>query len=152
MVLLFQGGDKDALNWWYLCLWSETEHVSFKYKCHCQNSINKVNRMGQWVVLDEHLTWKPHISHVARKIYKAVGILYKVSFFLSKLSLHTLYYSLVYLYLFYCIAVWGYIYPTNLKRLVILQKLVRIVNKDAFNTHTDPIFAELKLLKVDQIF
>ena len=42
---------------------------------------------------------------------------------------------------------WGSTYPTSLKRLVTLQRsVVRIVNKDAFNTHTD-----LKLLKVDQI-
>ena len=29
---------------------------------------------------------------------------------------------------------------------------MRIINNDAFNSHTDPIFAELKLLKVEQIF
>ena len=45
---------------------------------------------------------------------------------------------------------WGSTYPTSLKRLVTLQRsVVRIVNKDAFNTHTDPI--DLKLLKIDQI-
>ena len=48
---------------------------------------------------------------------------------------------------------WGSTYPTNVKGLVILQKrVVRIVNKDAFNAHTNSIFAELNLLKVDQIF
>ena len=29
---------------------------------------------------------------------------------------------------------------------------MRIVKKDGFNAHIDPIFAELKLLKIDQIF
>ena len=48
---------------------------------------------------------------------------------------------------------WGSTDPTNLKRLAITQKrVVRIVNKDAFSAHTDPLFAELKLFKVDQIF
>jgi len=90
--------------------------------------------------------------HVARKISQAVGILYEASFFFSKLSLCTLYYFIGNQYLFYCIAVWGSTYPTSLKRLVTLQRsVVRIVNKDAFNTHTDPIFDDLKLLKVDQI-
>ena len=66
---------------------------------------------------------------------------------------YALYYSLVYSYPFYCITEWGSTYPTNLKRLVILQKRVaRIVKRDAFNAHTVPILAELKLLKVDQIF
>ena len=39
------------------------------------------------VLLDEHISWKPHISHVARKISKSIGIIYKVSFLLSKSSL-----------------------------------------------------------------
>ena len=90
--------------------------------------------------------------HVARKISQAVGILYEASFFFSKLSLCTVYYFIGNQYLFYYIAVWGSTYPTSLKRLVTLQRsVVRIVNKDAFNAHTDPIFADLKLLKVDQI-
>ena len=33
------------------------------------------------VILDEHISWKPHISHVARKISKSIGIIYKASFF-----------------------------------------------------------------------
>ena len=27
------------------------------------------------VILDEHLTWKSHISYVARKVFKAIGII-----------------------------------------------------------------------------
>ena len=34
------------------------------------------------VVIDEHVTWKPHIAHVASKASKAIGVLYKSSFFL----------------------------------------------------------------------
>ena len=36
------------------------------------------------VILDEHLTWTPHITDVARKVSKAVGVMYKASFCLSK--------------------------------------------------------------------
>ena len=57
------------------------------------------------VILDEHISLKPHISHVARKKSKSIGIIYKSSFYLSKSSLYTLYYSLVYPYLQYCIIV-----------------------------------------------
>ena len=32
------------------------------------------------VVIDENLTWKPHILNVSRKISKFIGILYKSSF------------------------------------------------------------------------
>lgn len=44
-------------------------------------------------------------------------------------------------------------YPTKLNRLIILQqRVVRIMNKDALTAQNDPIFAELKLLKVDLMF
>ena len=76
------------------------------------------------VVLDEHLSWKPHISQVARKIIN------RARFFLPKPCLKTLYYCLVYPYLHYRIIFWGSTYKTNLRRgLVSLQKrVIRIIS------------------------
>ena len=74
------------------------------------------------VIPDENLTWKHHMANVARKISKSIGVIYKSSFCLPITSLRTLYYSLVYPYLVYCASVWASTYPTNLNRLVLLQK------------------------------
>ena len=64
-----------------------------------------------------------------------------------------LYYSLVYLYFQYCIIFWGSTYPTNLNRLIMLQKrIVRIDNKKPFDVHTDPLFRDLKFLKFVDIY
>ena len=35
----------------------------------------------QGVFLDENLTWKPHISHVCKKISKSIGIIYRARFY-----------------------------------------------------------------------
>ena len=86
------------------------------------NRVKEVVFLG--VVLDEHVTWKPHISRIANKVSKAVGLLYKSRFYISKFSLRTLYYSLVYPYLYYCTIVRGSTYPSNRNRLVLLQKRV----------------------------
>jgi hypothetical protein len=49
---------------------------------HKIDQVKEVNKfLG--VVLDECMTWKHHISHVASKISKSVGIMYKSSFCLS---------------------------------------------------------------------
>ena len=53
------------------------------------------------IVIDENLTWKPHILNVSIKISKSIGILYRSSFCLSTASLRILYYSLIYPYLIY---------------------------------------------------
>ena len=105
------------------------------------NRVKEVVFLG--VVLDEHVTWKPHIFRITNKVSKAIGLLCKSRFYISKFSLRTLYYSLVYPYLYYCTIAWGSTYPSNLNRLVLLQKrIIRIINKDTFDAHTDPIFRD----------
>jgi hypothetical protein len=41
----------------------------------------QINFLG--VLLGKNLSWKPHIGHVFKKISKAIGIIYRVSFNLS---------------------------------------------------------------------
>ena len=53
------------------------------------------------VLVDQHLSWKSHISYVTKKISKTIGIISKSSFYLSQKSLLSLYYTLVYPYLNY---------------------------------------------------
>ena len=99
------------------------------------------------------MSWKLHIFHVASKISKSIGIIYKASFCLSRRALRTLYHALVYPYLHYCVTVWGSTYPSNLNRLVFLQKWVtRTINKASFDAHTDPIFKELMIFKPKDIY
>ena len=105
------------------------------------------------VIMDENLNWKSEISHVANKVSKCTGIIRKSSFYLSTKTLRTLYFSLVYPYLFYCNLVWAPTYRTNLIRLEILQKrVIRTIAKTTFDAHTDPIFQNLGILKFHDIY
>lgn len=53
----------------------------------------------------------------------------------------------------YCVSVWASTYPTNLNRIIILQKrLVRIFSNQSFDAHTAPLFRELKILRFTDIF
>ena len=71
---------------------------------------------------------------------------------LIKTSLCTLYYSLVFPYLHYCASVWGSTYQSNLKRLINLQKrVIRIVSRNSFDAHANPIFVSLRILKFEDI-
>ena len=79
------------------------------------NKIERVKETVFWdVVLDENLSWKPHILNVTRKISKSIGIIYKSSFCHQTSLLCIIYYSLVYPYLMYCVSVWGSTYKPNL--------------------------------------
>ena len=75
-------------------------------------SDTKIDRVAEtlfWeVIIDECLTWKPHVQNLTRKISKFLGIICKSSFCLHNNSLCTLYHSLIYPYLYYCACVWGF--------------------------------------------
>ena len=59
----------------------------------------------------------------------------------------------MYPYLVYRVSVWESTYPSNLKRILLLQKkVVRIISGSAFDAHTEPIFKQLKILKLCDIF
>ena len=79
---------------------------------------------------------------------KSIGVINRARLFLPKPCAKTLYYCLVYPYLHYCTFVWGSTYKTNLCSLVSLQKrVIRIISKSTFDSHSAPIFKELELLK-----
>ena len=105
-------------------------------------------------ILDEILSWKPHISNMSCKIAKSVGILYKASFCLPTSSLCTLYYSLIDPYLVYCVSIWGSTYSSNLNSTILKlqKKFIRIVSKSAYDAHTELFFKQLKILKFYDIF
>ena len=116
---------------------------------HFLAQVNETVFLG--VVLDNNLTWKPHISSLAGKISKSIGIIFRSSFYLST-PLCMLYNAMILPYLNYCNLVWGSTYKTNLQRIIILQKpVIRMVNKSYYNAHTEPIFKKLNLLKFPDI-
>ena len=113
------------------------------------NQVHETSFLG--VVLGENITWKSHISYIAGKISKSIGIILGSSFYLFKSSLKT-YYGIVYPYLQYCNIVWASTYRSHLNRIVILQKqIVRIISKVKFDSHTNPLHKELSILKFHDI-
>ena len=99
------------------------------------------------VQLDAKLSWKKHIEYISTKLAKCAGILIKARKKLPKSSLINLYYCFAYPYLIYCNHVWGNNYPTNLERLIIMQKkLIRIITCSPYRAHTEPLFYANKYL------
>ena len=115
------------------------------------------------VYVDEHLNWKYHIAHVAKKIGRGIGILAKLRQFLTPQMLRNVYYCLVYSYLAYGVHVWGSAAVTALNNLAILQKkAVRILSGNQYFQiqgepygplpASDPLFKNLEILKLYDIF
>ena len=101
------------------------------------------------VHLDENLTWSAHVDHTATKISKVIGIMRRLKNTVPMHILKTIYSSLINPHLNYCILAWGF----NLDRILKLQKkAVRIITNSHFLAHTDNLFHDLKILKIEDIF
>ena len=108
--------------------------------------MSEFNFLG--IILNENLKWKTHTDSIANKISKCVGILNKLKHFLPLKTKVLIYSSLILSHLNYGILAWGY----QCDRVIKLQKrAVRILSLSKYNAHTEPIFKNLKLLKVTDI-
>ena len=100
-----------------------------------------------YVLYREHTTTACTGSSEFTKL-RNTGILNKIKLFLPSRILKTIYSSLILFQLNYGILVWG----QNYKRIFKLQKRVmRIITCSKYNAHSEPLFKELKLLKLEDI-
>ena len=104
------------------------------------------------VYIYEHLAWSQHIKKVCLKFSRTCGILYRIRKQLSTDAMLSIYYTLAYPFLHYCIAVWGCTWPSFLNKLVIAQKkvLTCILFIAQFNS-TSNIFSTHNLLNVNSV-
>jgi len=112
------------------------------------------------VLIDSHLTFKQHINEVKKKIARAVGILYKLRPFVTTTIMKSVYYAIAYPFLLYGIIVWGSSSNSLLSSIHLQQKkIVRIlsyndtvINIHGARAHSPPLFYQLKLLTIFDIF
>ena len=105
------------------------------------------------VIVDEHLTWKPHIESVCTKVSRSVGVICRLRYILPERILRTLYNSNVLPYLTYFnVASMGNTFQTHIDKLKVLQKkIIRLVTNSDFRQSSKPLFLQLKLLPLDEL-
>ena len=99
--------------------------------------------------LNHNLKWNTHINCVSLKISKVTGLLYKLKSVYPITILKSIYNTLVLPHINYCILSWG----SQIDRIHLLQKrAIRNISKSNFRAHTEPLFKEHNLLKVQDIY
>jgi len=114
---------------------------------HHIDRVNHTNFLG--VTIDEHLSWKIHITKVSGKLSRMCGILLRARQVLYGHTLISLYDALVKPHLIYCNVLWGNSYKTPLYKLHLMQKrILRIITFSEFHAHTRPIFINYDIMSV----
>ena len=131
------------------------------------------------VILDEQLSWEPHIESLCKRLKTNIGALCRLRHVVPKKLYNSLYHTLFESHLSYCISVWGGAGKSKIDKVFILQKkCVRILfgdldaYLDKFNTcarsrtfqkqilgpeffrkePSKPIFVEQDLLTVHNLY
>jgi len=100
-------------------------------------------------MVQQNLSWDSHVNRIALKISRTIGIINKLKHFVPLNVLLTLYNSLVLPHMNYGLLIWGH----RSERIFKLQKkAVRIISQSKYNSHSEPIFKTLKLLKIQDIY
>ena len=101
--------------------------------------------------MDEHLSWKFHISKVCKKIASANYVINKVKNIIPYSSLKTLYSTLVHSHISYGLLLWGS--SISINQLYIMQKrTLRIIHKKPYRYHTAPLFKLAEILNIHDLY
>ena len=112
--------------------------------------VNNTKFLG--VYLDENLNFKYHIDQTLTKFSKITGILYRVRNSLTQEAMISIYFTLCYPHLTYCVSVWGCTWPSFLNRLAVAQnKIFRCIFFLKKIDSTSNLLDELKILKFANI-
>ena len=124
------------------------EIPSFSLKLGNSNikKVDDFNYLG--LTVDTNLNWKKHTEKVANRCSKKIGVLNRLKYVLPLCIKTMLYNTLILPHITYGIMVWGY----QRNRLNKIQKkAIRIITSNKYNSHTEPLFKQLNMLKLEDL-
>ena len=106
------------------------------------------------MILQNDLSWTSHINEKCKKISQVLAIMTKLKHELPSNTLKTIYNALIEPHLNYGLIVWANPNQnaTPNRPLLLQKRALRIINKEKYNSHTDPLFKSSKLLKLPDLY
>ena len=145
---------------------------------HKLKKVDKVRFLG--IMIDEKLSWEPHIEHLVSKLIMTIVMLKRITKFIPKSEYGKLYDALFKSHMNYCISSWGGVSESKLQSVFTIQKrCVRLLFGKKFSfdhagyyetyarvrsykehrspknyclEHTKPIFNEHKILNLSNLY
>ena len=107
---------------------------------------NHIKYLG--VYIDCHLNWYVPTDVLSSKLSRAVGMLSKIRHYVPRNTLHSIYYAIFSSILNYGSIIWGQTSNNSIKRIETIQnKAIRIINFASYNSSTNHLYKESKILK-----
>ena len=98
------------------------------------------------VLIDENLSWKPHIDELCKKLNRSNSMLCKLRYYVDKPTLRSLYFSIFSSHLNYCCQIWGQKGSSYCDKVLSLQRAsLRIINFQSFRSDVSSAYSELNI-------
>ena len=95
------------------------------------------------ILLDEHMTFSPHIQKVNAQLNRANTLLAKARYYMPMNLLMQLYYGQFFSRISYGCQIWGQALNDKSHTFILQKKAVRIITFSDFHSHTSPLFKSL---------
>ena len=125
---------------------------SFKFKPDGKRLFPTTSVKYLGVLLDEHLTWSPQVSHVQMKLSRTIGILSQLRYQANIHILKTVYHSLFETHFLYACQLWGQNNKETQNQFRTLQ--IRAPTKIAFKNRyesVDLLYKNFKIIKFQDL-
>jgi len=101
------------------------------------------------VIIDSRLTFSAHVSNLCKKISRNIGVLNRISSLIPPRAKKSIYFSLIYSYVTYCVTVWG---KRSIGNSCHIERLLRRATKVV--SYPFPIYSgpTLRFLNFDSIY
>ena len=102
------------------------------------------------LTINEFMNWSSHSAKISNKISRTLGIMNRLKRYLPFSASKLMYDSLILSHLQFGITCWGF----EWNRIFKLKKrrALRIMTNSKYNAHTEPLFKQLEMLKISDIF
>lgn len=145
---------------------TKTEFILFKRKHQQPRQLppiyvngTQINQTSQTkylgLIIDEALTWKPHIEHMKKTLIPYIYVLRQTRYLMPRSTKISLYYSYIHSRLTYMSAIWGYGNVAFQNQLQVIQnKAVRNLFWQEYrepNTNTNDLYERHSILRVNNI-
>ena len=98
------------------------------------------------VLVDEHLSWKPQIYELTKKLNRSNSMLSKIRHYVNKKTIRSLYFSLFASHISYCCQVWGQSGNYHLNKVLSVQRCaLRIIEFKPFHSDVSSLFHNLNI-------
>ena len=105
------------------------------------------------IIISSNLSWFEHITYITKKISKNIGIISKLKHKFTSNIIKTLYYSLIFPYITYCVSIWGNSPKYHLALITKCQNYyIRVLFNLSKYNHITSYYKSANILNILQIF